>query len=85
MSGGEWDQKSQLQLTGPKLFKNFVKDARTTINIAIFSDLGKTIELELIWWRIAQTGVLKMDFSFEGFELDTLDLPMIQRRNTFQK
>jgi predicted AlkP superfamily pyrophosphatase or phosphodiesterase len=62
----------------------FLKEARTTSNIAIFSTWQDN-RTKLIGEGLAQTGFLKMDFSFDGFELDTLTYPHDSETQYIQK
>jgi predicted AlkP superfamily pyrophosphatase or phosphodiesterase len=62
----------------------FLKEARTTLNIAIFSTWQDN-RTKLIGEGLAQTGFLKMDFSFDGFELDTLTYPHDSETQYIQK
>lgn len=62
----------------------FLKEARPASKIAIFSTWQDN-RTKLIGEGLAQTGFLKMDFSFDGFELDTLTYPHDSETQYIQK
>jgi hypothetical protein len=62
----------------------FLKEARPASKIAIFSTWQDN-RTKLIGEGLAQTGFLKMDFSFDGFELDTLTYPHDSETKYIQK
>jgi predicted AlkP superfamily pyrophosphatase or phosphodiesterase len=65
------------------IFK-FLKNARPASQIAIFSTWQDN-RTKLIGEGLAQTGFLNLDFSFDGFELDTVTYPHDSETQYIQK
>jgi predicted AlkP superfamily pyrophosphatase or phosphodiesterase len=62
----------------------FLKEARPESKIAIFSTWQDN-RTKLIGDQLAETGFIKMDFRFDGFELDTLTYPHDSEKLYIQK
>lgn len=62
----------------------FLKEARPASKIAIFSTWQDN-RTKLIGEELSDTGFLKMDFSFDGFELDTVTYPHDSETQYIQK
>lgn len=62
----------------------FLKEARPASKIAIFSTWQDN-RTKLIGEELSDTGFLKMDFSFDGFELDTVIYPHDSETQYIQK
>jgi hypothetical protein len=62
----------------------FLKEARPESEIAVFSTWQDN-RTKLIGDQLAETGFIKMDFRFDGFELDTLTYPHDSEKLYIQK